>query len=464
MSILHANLPFLPTLPTLDHLYNSYTALTQHIVPGPASLSYFLPLLILPAALLVPPHILTHRQLGLLVLPVIYACLAHAWCCIGGGDVISVNVALWSTVLIGLKDVRRQFVWVGVGREGRVDGDGKREGKEGGKDGGLAVSGQRYPDAWMERIPWVLTLLVSLRFTGWRIGDAKHDEQQPPKAMGRWEYSKHVVPIVALCYALLDATSCYVKTDPFFVTSGIGVDAPLPPSARDMPSLLVLFRLLPPRLARSSVLATQVYAMVAGMFYLPVLPVVALNAVGVISDEWSPHTWPPFFGDFRTVADRGLRGLWGSWWHQINRQLIEKPGRALAHALCLSTLSSLGYGCMVATAFFFSGIMHMGLVPPKLRSEALTANEMRLYVGGFFWSQVPAFAVEVVVSKLFARFAPHVPQWSVAKIVILAWTAAWLCFTLPLLAVPFREIGYWTMFPLPFSVFQGLAGQGWRTW
>lgn len=321
-----------------------------------------------------------------------------------------------------------------------------------------------YPADLRKRIPWVLTLLVSLRLTGWKIGDPSHDKTQPPRRMTRGAFLKIAAGTIAYGFLILDATSCYVRTDPYFFTSGMSVDAAFPPPAKHMPTVLVLLRLLPPRLVRSSILAGQIYAMVTSMFYLPTLPAVGLNALGLLPDEWSPQTWPVFFGNFSAVGERGLRGLWGSWWHGMNRQITATPGRFLAQALGMPSRSAAAYALLTISAFFFSAVIHMGMIPPEPLSTVLSANEMRLCIASFFWAQIPAFAVELAVSKAVAHSAPQAFQWRATKVLVLAWTAGWLCLTLPILTDPFREIGYWTYYAVPVSLLRGLAGKGWIAW
>ena len=338
-------------------------------------------------------------------------------------------------------------------------GDGKAESEAGGE-----VVEEPYPEVWAERIPWVGTLLVSLRLTGWRIGDPSHDRTQPPVRLGRADFVRHAVSTVVQSYLILDAAAFYARTDPYFTVSGMGVDDPFPPPSVGMATWLVMLRLLPPRLVRSSVLAGQVYAMVTCMFYIPLILLVGLNAVGVLPDEWSPQTWPPPFSHFSAVSSRGLRGLWGDWWHGMNRQLSAPPGRSLAQALGIPTKSTPGFMLLTTSAFFFSGVMHMGLIPPKPQSSMYSVSSMRLHVAGFFWAQIPAFGIELAVSNLVARFIPQALDWSVTRILVVAWTASWLCLTLPLLVVPFRELWYWHYYPLPVSLLQGLSGEGWWTW
>lgn len=442
---------------SLTELAGFYEYLTRHVVPGPNSYSYFVPFLLLPAALLTPPSVLSRHQLAFLFLPAIFACQIHSWYT-AGIDVISMDLTLWSFVLLACRDPRRTHrrVWIAASS---VSVRGKSPGGE-----VEDVVEEAYPETLAKRIPWVCTLLVSLRLTGWKIGEPSHDKTQPPARLSRSAFLKLAVSIVIRSYLILDATTFYARTDPYFTTSGMEVDHRFPAPSAETATWLVILRLLPPRLVRSSVLAGQIYAMVTGMFYIPMIPMVGLNAAGVVPYEWSPHTWPLPFGPFSAVSEMGLRGLWGKWWHGMNRQITAPPGRSLAQALGVPTRSTPGFALLTISAFFFSGVMHMGLIPPEPQTSLVSARWMRLHVAGFFWTQIPAFGFEIAVSKLVARLIPQALDWSVTRASVIAWTVAWLCLTLPLLTVPFRELWYWHHYPVPVSLLQGLSGKDWWTW
>ena len=505
----HASSPPTVNLP-LDDLPVLYHNLTHHLIPGPQSMSYAIPLLLLPFALAIPPERMTHQALRLTFLPIMYACILHAWWRIGGLDVISVTSGLWCTSVIGIRDVRRdarRVFWRarvedprekesgGVRRletEGprSVSGEDMREGSlrqrrvgqppenrveakdeptiQAPRDEEISteddesstaedgeVIEEHYPiDGLRKRWKWILVLLVSLRLVGWRVGDRSHDRTQPYKPMTRLAYIKHASSVALLGYLVLDASFLYVPCDPYFTVSGIGVDDPYLPSSCASNPFFNLLQDLPPRLLRCCALAAQIFALVSGGFYLSTIPAVLANALGLFPEEWSPHAWPHFYGSFSAVYDRGLRGLWGTWWHQMEREITGNTGRALAVFLGLPPRSFARYTFMVATAFFLSGTVHMGMIPPQPLSRNMSAHMMRLYIGGFFWSQVPGIGIETLVSKLASRYAPGMAKQPWMKVVIFAWTGGWLCLTLPLLVVPFREIGYWRGSPVPMSVLQ----------
>lgn len=438
-----------------------YHHLTFHIVPGPNTLTYAIPCVLLPAALLIPPSTLSHNQLATLFLPVLCAYQLHAWS-VGGIDVIGVNLVLWSFVLLVLRDPRKTHKRLWVSKREPMERSVKPD--SGDDSTSWDVIEEPYPEEFGKRLSWVLTLLVSLRLTGWKIGDPSHDNSQPTPRLKRSDFLRIAVPTTVLGYLIMDVTSSYVHTDPYFLTSEMSIDAPYPTPASSMPTLIVLIRLLPPRLLRSSVLAAQIYAMVTSMFFLPTIPAVGLNAIGLLPDEWSPHTWPVFFGSFSNVWERGLRGLWGGWWHSMNRQITATFGREMAVLMGISTKSTLAFVMLSMSAFLLSGVIHVGMIPPEPESRLMGANAMRLHIAGFFWLQMPAVTIELAMAYFARRFVHGVEEWRMTRLLVLGWVTIWLCLTLPLLTVPFREIGYWNYYAVPISLLRGFTGKGWTTW
>ena len=439
--------------------WDSYHNLIFHIVPGPNSLSYFAPFILLPTALCIPPSILSKWQLYSIFLPLIYAFQIHAWLCIGGLDVISVNVAQWSFVLLVCYDPRRTFSRL------RIPKKPVESSQKAGDKGLEGYWEQKYPETLSGRVPWVLTLLVSLRLSNWRIGDPSHDRTQPVRAMSRKAFCKYAAFLALQSFVILDITSSFVRQDPYFHISGISIDDPLPATLTSTSIYIELLQILPPRIPRAAILASQAYACITQGGSLPTIPVVGLNALGLWPDEWSPQTWPIFFGQFSAVVDKGLRGLWGIWWHQTNRYTTSTPGRALSRSLRISTNSLLGYFLLTTSAFLLSGTMHMGLIPPQPSSTNMSADEMRLFIAAFFWLQIPAFAFEILVLKACKRFfSPALRSSSLARMLTLSWVLAWMAYALPFLAVPFRELGYWKYPPLPISVLGAISSRGVWNW
>ena len=177
----------------------SYHYLTHHVVPGPQSFSYFLAFVLLVTALHIPRTTLSRWQSISIFMPAITLCILHAWYAMGGVDVISFNLLFQSLLFLVLHDPWTSFEHVTTGSERRTIGfvSGRRQSSPSrlqalteseqsllaGTDDGPETkqsSGQTYPASLKERIPWIMTLLSSIRLNTWRIGHPSHDALQPP--------------------------------------------------------------------------------------------------------------------------------------------------------------------------------------------------------------------------------------------------------------------------------------------
>ena len=451
--------------------FQYYEHLTTHIIPGPNSITYFIPLILLPCALLIPPSTLSNSQLSCVFLPLIYACIIHTWIWGGGIDVISANVALWATDLIALQDPRGTYRWVhisGLSPPQPKDATFRQSETEPLlKDGSISKAQndesqcweKRYPEKFYGRFSWVLVLLISIRLSYWKIGDPQHDKAQPPSRLTRAATLRRAASIIVYSFLVLDSAAFIAQFDPYFTDSAIGIDTPLSltPGA---PVALTFLSTIPPRLYRSSIIAAHIYGVITLGGALAIPLIVAVNYLGLIGDLWSI----PFFGPFSAVVDRGMRGLWGTWWHQTMRYTTSIPGRRFAQACGVKSHSTLDYSLRTISAFFFSGVIHMGLVPPEPQYATMPAMTVRLYIAMFFWAQAVAFAIELLVSRIVKRVSPDFVGTSVAKGLTLIWVSAWLCITVPIVAVALKELGYGTVYPIPVSLWNGLARRGWLTW
>ncbi|MCJ1310102.1 hypothetical protein MMC25_003763 [Agyrium rufum] len=467
-------------------LGDAYHHLTFHIVPGPNSITYFIPLLLLPLALCIPPSALSRFRLSCLFLPPIYACVIHTWIWGGGIDVISVNVILWSSDLIAFQDIRHFYRRIHVAalepysenqdhirqkaKELQISRGEVEPLVQQTEENSSASAGsdketweETYPESLYARLGWVLTLLISIRLSYWKIGDVKHDRAQPPQRLTRLAFLRWAASVVVWSYLVLDTAAFYARHDTYFIDPSIGVDNQIA-WRENTPQFLTLMSYVPPRILRSATIAAHIYGVISfgGALGIPII--VLVNYLGLISDLWSPQSWPIFFGPFSAVSERGVRGLWGDWWHQTMRHSTSIPGRALASACRVPAYSLLDYTLRTISAFFFSGIVHMGLVPPEPQHATMSTWYVRLFVAGFFWLQILSFAVEIVVSRLLRRFYVGWRPTLLTRIATLIWVSAWLCICLPVVGVGLKQLGYGGVYPLPISLWNGLIRQHWVMW
>jgi hypothetical protein len=238
----------------------AYFTLVDRIVPGPQSLSYFVPLFILPIAFAIPPWTMSKQALCALVLPIITGSLLHAWIVMGGIDVISFDMLLHAYYLLLFNDPRCDFVR--IVETPATDPAAKSQAPVlDNPDGDVnpippRYIEQPYPTRWSERLPWIGTLLISMRFIDWKINSPSHNAKQPARHPDPPSHLRFILSAVLRTitgYIVMDITSAWTQQDPYFKSFGVGVDTSLPSSN-------ILTTILLPRLLRSTVMALQVWA------------------------------------------------------------------------------------------------------------------------------------------------------------------------------------------------------------
>ncbi|KAK3686371.1 hypothetical protein LTR37_019880 [Vermiconidia calcicola] len=345
-----------------------------------------------------------------------------AWWNMEGVDVISVDALLWAAYMLWFADPWRDFRH--VRRTTATAGGGDDDGAEGirqSQGAGMAESKsliensgtapmltdaapnifheQRYPSPLAERIPWVGTLLLSICLNNWKIGQPSHDRLQPapPAFSARTPFIKQTLLSVLRGFLVLDLTRAYVSYDAYFIDPTVAISSALP---------FQQLAWIPPQLLRSAIIGAQAWALISQMFYLPCLFPVGLNALGLLSNEWSPHTWPPYYGSPRTIFLDGVRGFWGDYWHRSMRAFSIAPGYAIADMLGLRGGSLIRYAIITTAAFGLSGFIHTGLVPPEPLHATIPVNIIRLHVAAFFWLQPFAILAETVTVRLIQQVVP----------------------------------------------------------
>ncbi|KAI9714612.1 MAG: hypothetical protein M1828_001149 [Chrysothrix sp. TS-e1954] len=490
----------LPNVKCSD-IANGYYTLVNYYVPGPQSISYFVPIILLPTALALPQSVLSHRWQILLVLPICFASTVHAWIAMGGVDVISVDALLWALFLLALKDPRREFkrIWrlrpseaaklddlvlVSEDQDGpRANGDAKfsveseeATGSSSDDDRRLAkdaprVYAQTHPTGALPRIKWTLNLLASTRLHRWLINDPHHDRHQlrlasQPSPTRTSFVLLLLLPLCTNVFLIAPLTIQLFRHDAYFLTS-LPVSTPFHPTPSTPTTTAFLQRALPPRLLRTLTLGLYAHHALSMGFLLPAPLVVIGNYLTLSTlppSTWSPHTLPAYFGPFTSVLDTGLKGLWGRWWHQHMRVMASAPGDWVADRLGLAGSGRPRWALKVVSGFGFSGLTHMGLVPPLIRGT----GPLRCGIAGFFWMQGLGVLVESAVGVVWGAWVGGGRKgdrgW-VMRGLRLGWVLVWLCVSIPLLRAPFRELGWWMLYPPPDGWvapwFQGLLDGRW---
>jgi hypothetical protein len=439
-------------------LKDIYFELITTIVPGPASWSYFVPLILLPLGLLVPPSILSHGQLCAVILPISVAATIHAWLVLGGNDVISTDCLYMTLFLYFFKDPRRDFRRIvrSESKDGwkelewpQANGFEKSEGFAAVKH----VTLESYPNTWNGRLIWAMALPQSRPLHDWIIREPGHDRRilQPFQHPTRFEFMMDICSrLLPVLFVFLPLSKELAAHDPYFSDSTWSVFDPYESNGSIEGTMATLLRNSLPRFVLGPMtMAMYAYSLLLGLFLPPMLFVLLLNTLRLIPDKWSPHTWRPHFGPFSAITRYGVRGFWGRWWHQQMRHIVAEPGRWLAAKLRLRNegwQKTAKYMLICVSAFTLSGVTHSGMVPPKPRFTTIDTARLRLSLAGFFWVQPCGIAIELLLLEPALRRLPS-SILVLPALLRVVWTAAFLCFSSTFLVVPFGQLGYWNITP-----------------
>ncbi|KAF2220847.1 hypothetical protein BDZ85DRAFT_283768 [Elsinoe ampelina] len=398
----------------------------------------------------------------------------------GAVDVISMDALLWSIYLLGIKDPRKDFVYLSQ-RTNQVGPHTSQPPHE--KDDSPKIPDQPltyhnllydpipYPSSLSSRLTWVGTLLISLRFTNWRISSPHHDRRQPHAPLPRHhlEFILHALLRSLIGYLLLDLSSHLMSLDPYFTNPSIPLLTPPSPSCPLPPLLQPLHASPLLTLAfRASLVATQAWSLISQNYHLPMTLPAALHYLRLLPHTWSPHLWPPPFGPAKAVLTSGLRGFWSVYWHQAMRFVVAGPGEAVVDLLLGKGRGARGMRFMLLTlvAFGLSGCIHMGLVPRSPKGE-VGPGRIRLLVGGFFWVQPLGMAVERWGAGAVRGWVPvgwregRVGTWA-GMAAYAVWIFGWSCVCFPLLGEAGRQMGWFGNYTVPWSALRWwMEGDGW---
>lgn len=461
----------------MDLLY-AYLYFVRHIIPGPQSISWLVPHILLPIALLVPRSVLSRWQNIALFIPIMVGCTIHAWSVMGSVDVPSLNGLFWAAFLLVLNDPWTDFTLLkpDVETNGKIDSvDRKRE--NGKQNGYVKVIQQHntrptctaipYPPTLKARIPWTFKLISSLPLDNWLISYPPHDNLQPtsPQPKPLKQFILTTTLHAALAYLTLDLTSALTTTDPYFTNSKTPLFSPLPQNVQQQK----IPTSIPPYILHPTLISLQSYSLIASLLpSLAILPAI-LSYFSLFPAQFSPHSWPAYFGPPSTFLTRGLAGWWGGFWHQTMRWSVSGPGIAVADYLGLKRGGWARRALVLGSAFGGSGCVHMGLVPPEPvnldREGGWSVGMVRVLVGGFFWAQVLGILVEDLFWRVLGRERWEGRAWwwlrAVGNVV---WLWAWFCCCMPLLGEAGRQLGWWRHWLVPVSLVKGMRGEGWVTW
>ncbi|KAF3034087.1 hypothetical protein E8E12_005789 [Didymella heteroderae] len=382
----------------------------------------------------------------------------HAWSELGGNDVISTDSLYMTLFLYFFKDPRRDFRH--VLRSDRSEGLGgpdlsprndhkKDEDASQSKPAPLEV----YAKTFTGRLRWAMMIPQSRPLHDWIIGEPGHDRRvlKPFRHPSRLDFMidtlSRLLPVLLI---FLPLSKLLAAHDPYFSDPAWSIFRPYGVDRSSEGHIAaVLKNLVPAFILRPMAMAMYTYSLLLMLFLPPMLFVLLLNALCLIPNKWSPHTWRPHFGPFSAIARYGMRGLWGRWWHQQMRHIVAEPGRWVAAKAGLRTdgwQKTVKYMLVCVSAFTLSGITHSGMVPPKPRWATISAIELRLSLAGFFWIQPVGIVIELFLLEPTLRRLPTSKR-TLQEVLRVVWTVTFMCFSCTFLVLPFGQLGYWSIVP-----------------
>lgn len=256
----------------------------------------------------------------------------------------------------------------------------------------------------------------------------------------RYDLSRYLFPRLLGGYILLDILKVVLMKDPFFI---IGPnDLPLPPHLSWMHPFAISF-------LRKMLCCTSIVTALECIFSLSPLCfclILGPTALGVRGEAWMyPTTWGPI----SAVCDKGLAGLWGSWWHQTFRKGFSAPTEYLIRKGFISQKSVAAKVIGVFFAFTVSGIIHAAgsvtQIPPTKPLDLIL----------FFQVQGLGILVEAVLAMVLKPFNRRSPSWA-RKTGNFIFAFIWIYSSAGYLVDDFSR-AIWLFEPVPFSFMRGLG-------
>ena len=334
---------------------------------------------------------------------------------------------------------------------------------------------QSYPDNFLQRFLWVSDLLMNFRGPGWNWAISPLPALPPPiktklgepidaasksdvssaglrRFNTRQELYRYRMPQFVVGLFLLDILKTAMMKDPYFIFGPNGYA--LPQHLKSFsPSALQFYRQ-----ALSSLSIITSLEMVFILAPLGFSLIFGPKVLGLRAESWYySTTW----GSFTKILDKGLNGLWGSWWHQTFRFAFSAPSNYLIANGHVKARSPAAKILALVFAFGISGFLHTG------GSISQLPKTYPWHAPIFFSLQALGIVVQMATCSALNPLIRKFPR-VVRRIGNFAFTWTWLYYTGWWLADDFARGGVWLYEPIPVSPLRalgfGVKGDTWWCW
>lgn len=346
------------------------------------------------------------------------------------------------------------------------------------KDDALEYYWQSYPEhSFKERFAWVFDLIVNFRMLGWnlaipplpslppgiasQLSEPVSNSHISPIGLIRYDTRRSLLrarlPYFIAGYFLLDALKTLMMTDPYFIFGP--TTYALPPHLTYLSNSPFLLHFTRQLITASCIILSLEMVFMMAPLGLSIL--LSPSLLGQTAEAWYyPTTWGSFSS---SVLEKGLNGLWGSWWHQTFRFAFAAPTNHLIANGIIKPHTNTTRILSLLFAFGISGLLHSA---GSISQFPLTHPT---HAPIFFMLQ----ALGITLQTLLCTSPPLKPlisklPTSVRKTGNLLFTLGWLLGTSSWLTDDFARGGIWLYEPVPISVFRGMGwgerDAGWWCW
>lgn len=332
-----------------------------------------------------------------------------------------------------------------------------------------------YPETVRDRLAWLTDLVCNFRGPGWNWGISV---LPPIPAPIRLEIGEPITPASKTLISHIGLRSFMTRKELFmyrwkrFVAGYFALDLlkvimqkdpyyTFGPTTYELPWYLKDLHWTVLRFYRQSISTYAVLISLEMVFLLiPITMCLILgpSVLGLRGEAWYYAT---SWGSWSNVMNRGLNGLWGSWWHQTFRFAFSAPSNYLIKKGYIQPHTLKERLLSIFFAFAISGVLHSG------GSVSQFPYTLPLQAFIFFMVQGAGVLIQTTFCQVFRpqikQLSKPARQWG-----NFTFTFIWLLFTGFWLCDDFARGGMWLYEPIPISPLRAMGlgdkGDWWWCW
>jgi hypothetical protein len=334
---------------------------------------------------------------------------------------------------------------------------------------------QSYPDNLKDRIPWVLDLIINFRGPGWSWAipplpspptyvmtqlnnpvDPSSKTSRSSIGLQRYDtfsaLARARLPQFIIGYFVLDILKVTMLHDPYFIFG---------PTTYRLPSYLQGLSPLTLRFIRQALSSFSIILSLEMVFLLAPIGFSLILGPQVLGLRAEPWYYPTTWGSFSMILNKGLNGLWGSWWHQTFRFAFSAPSNFLINNGYIKAKSIASRMGALFFAFGISGLLHSG----GSISQFPPTNPYQAPI--FFMLQALGIFLQTTACSILHPLIKNFPH-PIRQAGNFLFVFGWLFWTGWWLTDDFARGGIWLYEPIPVSPLRGLGfgerDAGWWCW